>query len=386
MTRGIGGSRRCRSGSGPRRPAWRWGAPRDGPGSGSSSPAMLCDPAPGHPWAARGGADLGVCGGDRGQRVPPADRRGVRGVRSDASTPAGSPRPRRGSGRPPAWSPRCCTPSTSSRRTPWAKKATDVTTWPEPHGMASLRIHAPAPVIGELWDTVNTEAWAQARAAKTQRGGARPDRGTPRRRPCSAGPAPTAEPSRTTSRRLGINPDAPRPRRRDRADRASRSPTGPTSTPSPSPPRRSSWSTSSRSPRPQRGSRRPARRQQAGVGQPARAPDRAGTEGPGRGDHRPRRPPRRQRRTRRVGGLRDHPRLDGPGARRGRLVAAGAPGTGRGVAAGLRAHEVPAHPQAPRPPARSRAGLPRAVLQRPTQADRPRHRLGRRRRPRPRTT
>ena len=32
--------------------------------------------------------------------------------------------------------------------------------------MASLRLHAPAPVITEIWESVNTEAHAQARAAK----------------------------------------------------------------------------------------------------------------------------------------------------------------------------------------------------------------------------
>ena len=47
-----------------------------------------------------------------------------------------------------------------------AKKQTDVTKWVEDAGMASLRLHGPAPVITEIWDSVNTEAHAQARAAK----------------------------------------------------------------------------------------------------------------------------------------------------------------------------------------------------------------------------
>ena len=47
-----------------------------------------------------------------------------------------------------------------------AKKQTDVTKWVEDAGMASLRLHGPAPVITEIWESVNTEAHAQARAAK----------------------------------------------------------------------------------------------------------------------------------------------------------------------------------------------------------------------------
>ena len=47
-----------------------------------------------------------------------------------------------------------------------AKKQTDVTKWVEDAGMASLRLHAPAPAITEIWEHVNTEAHAQARAAK----------------------------------------------------------------------------------------------------------------------------------------------------------------------------------------------------------------------------
>ena len=47
-----------------------------------------------------------------------------------------------------------------------AKKQTDVTKWVEDAGMASLRLHGPAPVIPEIWESVNTEAHAQARAAK----------------------------------------------------------------------------------------------------------------------------------------------------------------------------------------------------------------------------
>jgi Domain of unknown function (DUF222) len=47
-----------------------------------------------------------------------------------------------------------------------ARKATDVTTWVDDAGMASLRMHAPAPQTFEVYDAINTEAWAQARAAK----------------------------------------------------------------------------------------------------------------------------------------------------------------------------------------------------------------------------
>ena len=47
-----------------------------------------------------------------------------------------------------------------------AKKQTDVTKWVEDAGMASLRLLGPAPVITEIWESVNTEAHAQARAAK----------------------------------------------------------------------------------------------------------------------------------------------------------------------------------------------------------------------------
>jgi Domain of unknown function (DUF222) len=47
-----------------------------------------------------------------------------------------------------------------------AKQDTDVTKWVEDAGMASLRLHAPAPVILEIWESCNTEARAQAAAAK----------------------------------------------------------------------------------------------------------------------------------------------------------------------------------------------------------------------------
>ena len=246
----------------------------------------------------------------------------------------------------------------------WAKKATDVTRWVDGAGMASVRMHAPAPESFEVWDAINTEAWAQARAAKTERAGACPDRGAPGPGPAPLGPHPRPWSSGPPAGSRD-QPRRPRPRRPHRPDRARRSPTAPTSRRSPSPRRRSSWSTVERV---AAAAKRPGDPggEPAGVGQPVGVADRAGPEGAGRGDHRPGGAPRGEGRTRRVGGVRDHPREPGQTAGRGRLVAAGAPRTGRGVAAGLRAQEIPTHPQAPRPPARSRAGLPRAVLQRPT--------------------
>jgi hypothetical protein len=47
-----------------------------------------------------------------------------------------------------------------------ARQHTDVTKWVDEAGMASLRLHAPAPVIEEIWQGCNNEAHAQARAAK----------------------------------------------------------------------------------------------------------------------------------------------------------------------------------------------------------------------------
>ena len=57
-----------------------------------------------------------------------------------------------------------------------AKKQTDVTKWVEDAGMASLRLLGPAPVITEIWESVNTEAHAQARAAKKAGEAVDPDR------------------------------------------------------------------------------------------------------------------------------------------------------------------------------------------------------------------
>ena len=54
--------------------------------------------------------------------------------------------------------------------------------------MASLRLLAPAPVITEIWESVNTEAHAQARAAKKAGEATGADRGTPRRGVHPVGP------------------------------------------------------------------------------------------------------------------------------------------------------------------------------------------------------
>ncbi|HTY73353.1 MAG TPA: DUF222 domain-containing protein [Actinomycetes bacterium] len=47
-----------------------------------------------------------------------------------------------------------------------AVKATDVDFWVEDHGMATLRVHGPAPEVTELWHAVCAEARAQATAAR----------------------------------------------------------------------------------------------------------------------------------------------------------------------------------------------------------------------------
>ena len=375
---GSGVRRWSRSGSGPRRPGWRWGAPRGGRSSGPGSPTTLATRLPVTREllaAGRISAYLAGIAVAESQRLTDAECVVFEArvyPRGESQTPARF----RKSARLVAavLHPR----ATWRTRTPVAKQATDVTKWVDAAGMASLRMHAPAPVIFEVWDAVNTEAWAQARAAK-KAGEEQVPIGERR----VAGPAPLGPHHGTDlpdhQRGLGINPDDPDPddvtaliaeQVSDGTDLEQVS--------------------------------EPGHRGAAGA-------PRAGRRGRGSGA-RDRRRAASRRRSNPLGlptgpapkvqvgviidldvllGARDGPAiLEGYGtipASMARQLAAD--GSWRrvllepveGWLLDYGRDTLPTIREAPRPPARSRAGLPRAVLQRPTQADRPRHRLGRRR-------
>ena len=84
-----------------------------------------------------------------------------------------------------------------------AKKQTDVTKWVEDAGMASLRLHGPAPVITEIWDVGEHRSPRASPRREESRRGMGADRGTPRSRCSPGGPGPATR----HLRGLGITSD-----------------------------------------------------------------------------------------------------------------------------------------------------------------------------------
>ena len=200
-----------------------------------------------------------------------------------------------------------------------AKKQTDVTKWVEDAGMASLRLLGSAPVINEIWDHVNTEAHAQARAAKKAG-----EEWVPIGERRIAVFTRLARTGDAHLRGLGITRDGadafdPTQDDRDPADVTALLEEQVEDGTDLEHGVRTRHRGAARSGRASRSSEHrghPGRGQQAREPEPARTPDRTSSEGPARGDHRPRRRPRRQRRTSDPRGLRTDPRLHRPGARR----------------------------------------------------------------------